>query len=110
MMTMPPWEVVVAMVAIGVGTYSIRASFIFFADRLMVLPDDVRVLLRMVPAAAMAALTVPALLRPDGDWDLFGPRAIAGLIAGVVAYRTSSALATVVVGLIAVAVLLPLMA
>lgn len=108
-MTMPPIEVVVAMVVIGVATYSIRASFIFFADRLMGLPDDVRVLLRMVPAAAMAALTIPALLRPGGEWDVFGPNAIAGLVAGLVAFKTGNAFLTVIVGLIAVAVLQPLM-
>ncbi len=110
MSAMPPLDVVIAMVVIGIGTFAMRASFVTIADRLMVLPDDLRVILRMVPAAAMAALALPALLRPDGEWDLFGPRAIAGAIAAVVAWRTRSALATVLVGLAAVAVLQAVMA
>ena len=110
MTALPSASVVVAMVVIGIGTFAMRAGFVSIADRLMVLPDDVRVLLRMVPAAAMAALALPALLRPGGEWDPFGPRAIAGLIAGVVAWRTRSALLTVVVGLVAMVVLQQLMA
>ena len=109
MTSFPSAAVVIAMVVIVIGTFAMRASFVSIADRLMVLPDDVRVILRMVPAAAMAALTLPALLRPGGVWDPFGPRAIAGIIAGIVAWRTRSALLTVIVGLVAVAVLQPLL-
>lgn len=101
----PSPEVWVAIVVIAAGTFSARAGFLWVADRLMALPADLRIALRMVPAATMAALTLPALLRPGGVWDPFGPRAIAGLVAAVVAWRTRSALATVLVGLAAVALL-----
>lgn len=105
MRAMPGVQVWIAIVVIGLGTFAARAGFLSVADRLMALPDDLRVALRMVPAATMAALTIPALLRPDQLWDPFGPRALAGLVAAVVAWRTGSALATVLVGLGAVAVL-----
>lgn len=101
-MTATAW---VAIVLIGIGTFAVRASFLLFADRVAAVPVAVQDALRMVPAAALAALVAPAVLRPDGEWDPFGPRAAAALIALVVAWRTRSALATIVVGLVAVVVL-----
>lgn len=94
---MTPSAAAVVVIA-GVGTFLIRASFLAFADRMAAVPDNVRTVLRMIPAAALAALTAPALLRPDGQWDLLGPTAIAGLAAAVVAFRFRSILASLVVG------------
>lgn len=104
-MTWPTGSTWLVIVLGGLGTYAIRASFLAFAERLQGLSTDVQEALRMVPAATLAALTVPALLRPDGPWAIVGPRAIAGVLAGLVAWKTRSVLATVVVGLIAVAAL-----
>lgn len=101
-MTWPDLTTWVVVVVAGVGTFALRASFLALADRLTGLPVGVREALRMVPAATLAALTIPALVRPDGDWALLGPRALAGILAGLVAWKTRSALLTVVVGLIAV--------
>lgn len=89
----------------SVVTFSIRASFVFFADRVAAVPDTVRDALRMVPAAALSALVAPALLRPGGDFTPFGPSAIAGVIAIVVAWRTRNLLATIAVGLAAIVAL-----
>lgn len=94
---MTPAVLAVVVVA-GVGTLLIRASFLAVADRMADLPDRVGTVLRMIPAAALAALTAPALLRPGGDWDVLGPTAIAGLAAAVVAFRVRSILATIGVG------------
>ena len=94
---MTPDAVAVVIVA-GLGTLLIRASFLAFAHRMSTVPDQVRTVLRMIPAAALAALTAPALLRPDGQWDLLGPTAIAGLAAAVVAFRFRSIVASLVVG------------
>ena len=82
------------VVAAGLGTLLIRASFLAFAHRMAAVPDRVRTVLRMIPASALAALTAPALLRPGGQWDLLGPTAIAGLVAAVVAFRFRSVLAS----------------
>ena len=109
-MTWPPVATWAIVLVAGVGTYLLRASFLAMADRLAALPADVRELLRMVPAATMAALTLPALLRPEGAWALLGPRALAGVVAGLVAWRTGSVLATVIVGLGAVMALQALLA
>lgn len=91
-------DAVIVVACAGVGTLLIRLSFLAFAGRMAVVPDRVRTVLRMIPAAALAALTAPALLRPDGAWDPLGPTAIAGLAAAVVAFRFRSIVASLVVG------------
>lgn len=90
---------------VGAGTFAIRASFLLLADRVAALPESAQDALRMIPPAALAALVAPALLRPDGHVDPFDPRALAGLLAIVVAWRTRNVIATVVVGLVAVVAL-----
>ncbi len=55
-----------AIVLAGALTYVIRASFLVFATRLTELPALVTTVLRMIPSAALAALVLPDLLRPEG--------------------------------------------
>lgn len=104
-MTWPGLDAWFTVVLLGAATYALRASFLSQAHRMVDLPLGVRDALAMVPPATLAALTLPAIVRPEGAWALTGPRAWAGVIAAVVAWRTRSALATVVVGLVAVALL-----
>lgn len=94
---MTPAAVATVVIA-GLGTFLIRASFLAFAHRMSAVPDTVRTVLRMIPAAALAALTAPALLRPDGQWELLGPTAIAGLAAAIVAFRFRSIVVSLTVG------------
>lgn len=89
----------------GTGTYAIRASFLVTARHASQLSATVRAVLRMIPAAALAALVAPSLLRVDGALDPVNPRLFAGLVALVVAWRTRSIAATIAVGLAAIAVL-----
>lgn len=95
------WTIVLA----GVGTFAMRASFLVFAHRLVVVPPLARRVLRQIPPAALAALVLPAFLRPDDAIDLLSPQLGAGLIASLVAWRTRSAALTLVVGLGALALL-----
>lgn len=69
------------IVAAGLITYAIRASFIAVADRMVELPPRVTTVLRMIPPAALAALVLPAVLRPDGG--AYVP--VSGLVAGAIA-------------------------
>ena len=71
-------EVWVAIVLAGIGTYAMRASFLVFAHRLADVPPSVQRLLRQIPPAALAAIVIPALLRPEGYLDLWQPRLYAG--------------------------------
>lgn len=92
-------EVWIAIVLAGVGTYAMRASFLVFAHRLADVPPLVQRLLRQIPPAALAAIVVPALLRPEGTLDVWQPRLLAGVVAALVAWRTRNIALTLVVGI-----------
>lgn len=83
----------------GLGTFAIRASFLSVAHRATELAPQVLRILRMIPPAALAALVTPGLLRVDGSFDPFTGKALAGLVAGLVAWRTRSVIWPLVVGL-----------
>lgn len=89
----------IAIVLSGIGTYAMRASFLVFAHRLADVPPSVQRLLRQIPPAALAAIVVPALLRPAGELDLWQARGAAGCAAALVAWRTRNVAATLVVGM-----------
>ncbi|MEJ7845810.1 MAG: AzlD domain-containing protein [Acidimicrobiales bacterium] len=98
----PVWT---AIVLSGIGTFAMRASFLVAADRVARVPPKVQRLLRQIPPAALAALVVPALVRPEGAVDLLHPRFAAGAVAALVAWRTRSAALTLVVGMAALVAL-----
>ena len=83
----------------GVGTFAMRASFIAAARHLATVPPAVQRLLRQIPPAALAAIVVPALLRPEGAVDVLHPRFAAGIIAAVVAWRTRNVALTLLSGM-----------
>jgi branched-subunit amino acid transport protein len=89
----------IAIVLGGAGTYAMRASFIVTAHRLTAVPPWAERVLRQIPPAALAALVLPALVRPEGEVDLTQPRLWVGVLAGLVAWRTRSVLLTLAVGL-----------
>ena len=98
-LTATAWTVIAVA---GLLTFAIRGSFLLAAGRLERLPQPVLDVLRLIPAAALAALVAPAVLRPEGELVLLGPRPLAGLLALVVAVMTRNVLATIAVGLAAV--------
>jgi len=87
-------------------TYLIRLSFIALlpADRL---PPLFMRGLRFVPAAVLAAIIAPALLRPEGSLalSLANDRLLAGVLAGLVAVRTRNTWLTIGIGMIALWIL-----
>ena len=85
-----------------IGTFLMRASFLLAARRMAEVPEPARRVLRQIPPAAMAALVLPAFLRPDGELDLWQPELAAGLLAAAVCWRTRSIAATLVTGMVAV--------
>lgn len=101
MTTAPDTVVWAAVLLAGVGTYAIRASFLFLFERLGDVPARVETALGMVPAAVLSALVVPAILAPEGTPEVLGNgRVVAAAVAAVVAWYTESILATIVVGLL----------
>ena len=89
----------------GIGTFAMRASFLAAAHRLAAVPPGVQRLLRQIPPAALASIVLPALLRPEGAVDPLHPRFVAGVLAGLVAWRTRNTALTLVVGMGALVVL-----
>lgn len=89
----------------GAGTFAMRASFLAAAHRVANVPRGIQRLLRQIPPAALASLVVPALVRPHGSFDLAQGRLAAGVLAGLVAWRTRSVALTLVVGLVALIVI-----
>lgn len=99
-MTYDPLVLWGTIVAAGLGTYSLRASFMALA------PDRggsviLRRALRLVPAAVLSALVVPSVI-PRGA-ALTDPtslaRLVAALVAAGVAWRTRNVLLTLVIGM-----------
>ena len=88
-----------AIILSGIGTYAMRASFLVFAHRLADVPPGVQRLLRQIPPAALAAIVVPALLRPEGQLDVWQPRFLAGVVAALVAWKTRNIALTLIVGI-----------
>lgn len=90
------WVVILVAAA---GTFAQRASFLVFADRLAEVSPRAQRVLRQIPPAVLAALVVPSLVRPGGELDLWQPRLLAGVVAGIVAWRTRNAGITLLVGM-----------
>lgn len=89
---------------IAIGTFILRLSFIETFSRLGSMPTDTERILRFVPPAVLAALAAPALLFADGGLAVApgNDRLVAGLLAGLVAWRTGSVLASIAVGMVAI--------
>jgi branched-subunit amino acid transport protein len=90
--------VLIALMA--VVTWTARASFIMLGER-VTFPPLLRRALTYVPPAVLAAIVAPALVQPSGT--LLGPidaRLVAGAVAGLVAWRTHSIVATFVTGMV----------
>lgn len=87
----------------GVLTYAIRASFLVFATRMTELPPVVTTVLRMIPAAALAALVVPDLLRPDAaGFDPVNSIAAGGVVAVLVSLWKRNVGLSLAAGMVAI--------
>jgi branched-subunit amino acid transport protein len=93
------WLILLGM---GLVTLLVRLSFIALWGRIA-LPQVVHDALRYVPPAVLAAIIAPAVLLHDGRLATAAgqPRLWAGLLAALIAWRTRSALATIVGGMAA---------
>lgn len=87
--------------AIALGTFSLRFSFIYLFGKIE-MPDWLRRALRFVPASVLAALVFPALTHPAGvlDLSLGNIRLLAGIGGALVAWRTKNVLLTIAVGMV----------
>lgn len=84
----------------GILTYLTRLSFIALFGRMKIPALALRAL-RFIPPAVLSAIIFPELLVQSGQVSLSiaNPRLLAGLVAALVAWRTRSALLTILVGM-----------
>ncbi len=84
-------------------TFAVRYPVLVLVSKIP-LPDRVFRALRYVPPAVLAAIIAPALLMPDGKTLDIAPTnayLVAGILAGLIAWRTKNLLATIVLGMAA---------
>jgi len=88
-------------IALAVGTFALRFSFIYLFGKVE-MPEWLRRALRFVPASVLAALVFPALTYPNGTLDLSlgNVRLLAGIGGALVAWRTKNVLWTIIVGMV----------
>ena len=88
----------VAVIVVGLGTYSSRAVFIIaLANR--TIPPTVLQALQYVAPAVLSALIVALLIDSDGNVSLGVPEAAAFLVGGIVAHRTRNHIFTLIAGM-----------
>lgn len=89
------------IVAIGIGTFLIRFSFIWLLGRSKVHPT-LQKILQFVPPAVLSALILPSFIFPQQAAFTFeNDRMWAGLIAALIAWKSKNVLFTICAGLIA---------
>jgi branched-subunit amino acid transport protein len=89
------------LILIALASYALRASFIALFSYYD-MPDRVENYLELVPPAVFAALGAPPLIYRDGSYILSptNPFLLAGLAAGLVAWRTEHLFGTIASGLV----------
>lgn len=86
--------------AIGLGTFALRLSFIQAYGRWRI-PPILNRALAYVPASVLAALVLPAVIYPSADapFDLGNGRVLAAAVATLVAWKTRDILLTLAAGM-----------
>lgn len=92
------WPIVILL---GLGTQSIRASFVFLFEKVK-LPKTFEKGFPYIPVAVLPALIAPQIFYHQGTVDgLFGyERLLASLIALIICFKTKNVLLTILSGLL----------
>lgn len=98
------WTVVLA---VALGTWAFRVSFVFLFGYVEEVPPRVDRTLRFIPPAVLVAIIAPRLLVTDGSLavGLANERLLAGAVAVAVAWYTEHIFATIAAGMCALWVL-----
>jgi branched-subunit amino acid transport protein len=93
---------VLLIAGMALVTFAVRYPVLALLGRIP-LPEPVFRALKYVPPAVLAAIVLPAILMPAGRVDVHPTNdyLVAGIIAGLVAWRTRSVLLTIVFGMLA---------
>lgn len=88
---------IVVLIA-GLATFGLRFLFIGLFGKVSVPPTLERAL-RYIAPAVLAALALPAIVRPEGVFDLWSPFVPAAVLGALAAWKTGNIGAAIVVGL-----------
>ncbi|MCB2180090.1 AzlD domain-containing protein [bacterium] len=90
------------ILGMAIVTFGIRFSLLAFADQIE-LPNLLKQSLKYIPPAVLTAITVPAVLMPEGQINisLENPYLIAGVFATGAAVLSKNLMTTILVGLLA---------
>ncbi len=96
-MSTSEWILIGGMAAV---TFGIRYFLLAVAERVS-MPEIVRTALNYIPPAVLTAITVPAVLLPQGEWflSLSNPYLIAGIVATAAGVLSKNLLVTIASGL-----------
>ena len=85
---------------VGAGLFALRLSFLQLRGWVDEFPPALERSLAYLPVAVLAALITPTLITADGTLGgIVNARAFAASLAVIVAWRTKSMVATIVVGM-----------
>lgn len=102
-----PTAIWVVIGLIAAATYGFRLSFLYAFGESDASELRGERLLRLVPAAVLAALAIPAIvtIQPTVFETLTDERLLAGIVATAVAWRTEDMFATIAAGMVTLWVL-----
>ena len=91
----------VIMIAAGLITYTMRLFFILLVGKKEI-PNNIRMGLQFVPPVVLTAIIVPEVLFSDNviQLNVGNYRLVAAVLTCIVAWKTKSAILTVVVGMV----------
>jgi len=93
---------VLMIAGMALVTFAVRYPVLALVGKLD-LPEPVFRALRFVPPTILAAIIVPAILLKDDDLYIAADNSylVAGIVAGLVTWRTKNLLLTIVLGMLA---------
>jgi branched-subunit amino acid transport protein len=94
------WQLWGLFLAVAIGTFALRLSFVELYGRLT-LPPVVQRALAYVPASVLAALVLPAVVLPHhaAEFSPENPRLVAAAVAALVAWVSRNTIFTLVAGM-----------
>ena len=90
----------IVIIVVGIATFSMRFVFIALFGKVGI-PEWLERSLRYVAPSVLAAITVPAIIAPNGIVSLWSPLLPAAIIGGVAAWLTKSIGAAILFGMTA---------
>lgn len=98
MTSYPATTIWLVILVIGAGTFTLRISMIALLGRIERTPPALERVLRFIRPAVLAALVAPAVVLLNGQPTFIlplNPRLVAGVVATLVAWKTSNVLLTI---------------